>query len=84
MDREQRIREIAYRLWVAEGYPRDQNERHRRMAVQMLTKEECERRTPSAKLGSGNSPDVRVKRVESTIPDKSAIGDDPKSRQSER
>jgi hypothetical protein len=45
MDREKRIREIAYSLWVEEGFPVGQDDRHWRMATQML-KEEEERKPP--------------------------------------
>jgi hypothetical protein len=41
MDLEKRIREIAHDLWVAEGYPSGQHDRHWRMATQMA-KEEAE------------------------------------------
>jgi hypothetical protein len=58
MDREKRIREIAYSLWVAEGYPVGQNERHWRMAKQMLKKEE-ERRTPP-EPGPPEKPDKKT------------------------
>jgi hypothetical protein len=40
MDREKRIQEIAYSLWIAEGYPVGQDDRHWRMATQMLKEEE--------------------------------------------
>jgi hypothetical protein len=44
MDLEKRIQEIAYSLWVAEGYPAGQHDRHWRMAKQMA-KEEADRST---------------------------------------
>ena len=47
MDREKRIRDIAYELWVAEGYPAGQDDRHWRMATQMA-KEEPEREARAA------------------------------------
>ena len=47
MDREKRIREIAYSLWVAEGFPVGQDDRHWRMATQMM-KEEEERSQPAS------------------------------------
>jgi hypothetical protein len=45
VDREKRIRKAAHDLWVAEGYPQGQDDRHWRMATQIV-KEEDERRTP--------------------------------------
>jgi hypothetical protein len=54
MDREKRIREIVYSLWVAEGFPVCQDDRHWRMATQML-KEEEERHTPH----ESESPDQK-------------------------
>jgi hypothetical protein len=42
MDLEKRIREIAHDLWVAEGYPQGQDDRHWRMAAQMA-RDEAER-----------------------------------------
>ena len=47
MDREQRIRQIAYEIWVAEGYPANQEERHWRMAEQIFAQEEAEAFKPS-------------------------------------
>jgi hypothetical protein len=49
MDREQRIREIAYQLWVDEGYPVDQEERHWRMAEIVFAQEEASRALGEAK-----------------------------------
>jgi Protein of unknown function (DUF2934) len=40
MDREKRIQEIAYSIWVAEGFPVGQDDRHWRMTTQMLKQEE--------------------------------------------
>jgi hypothetical protein len=54
MDLEKRIREIAYSLWVAEGYPAGQHDRHWRMAKQMA-KEEAERSARAA----NNRPEER-------------------------
>jgi hypothetical protein len=48
MDREQRIREIAYSLWAAEGYPKGHKERHWRMAEQMFMEETAGRPSPPA------------------------------------
>jgi hypothetical protein len=76
MDREKRIREIAYSLWVAEGYPTGQKERHWRMAEQMFA-EEGRRRSP-ADEDSGATPKAAPRKPE--ISDESAIGDDPESR----
>ena len=42
-DREQRIREIAYRIWVDEGFPTDQDRRHWRMASLIVEQEDAER-----------------------------------------
>ncbi|HYS49517.1 MAG TPA: DUF2934 domain-containing protein [Xanthobacteraceae bacterium] len=39
--REQRIREIAHRLWEQEGRPPDQERRHWEMAERMVEKEEA-------------------------------------------
>ena len=43
-DREQRIREIAYRIWVDEGFPIDQDRRHWRMASLIVEQEDAERK----------------------------------------
>jgi hypothetical protein len=78
MDRERRIREIAYSLWVAEGYPTGQRERHWRMAEQMFAKEEGERdkRAGGAQPAAG----MNTAAPKSAISDEAAIGDDPESR----
>jgi hypothetical protein len=49
-DKEQRIREIAYRIWEEEGRPLDQAERHWQLAELIVIKEDAERagRTPNA------------------------------------
>jgi hypothetical protein len=42
-DREQRIRNAAYRIWVEEGFPENQEERHWRMAEFIIAQEDAER-----------------------------------------
>jgi hypothetical protein len=42
-DREQRIREIAYRVWEDEGRPSDQAGRHWQMAELLVAEEDAER-----------------------------------------
>jgi len=42
-DREQRIRNIAHRIWEEEGRPVGQEERHWRMAVYVVDQEDAER-----------------------------------------
>jgi Protein of unknown function (DUF2934) len=42
-DKEQRIREIAYRIWENEGCPPNQAERHWEMARKAIEAEEMER-----------------------------------------
>jgi hypothetical protein len=46
--RDQRIREIAHRMWEEEGRPHDQSERHWEMARQVIEEEEQERRRGAA------------------------------------
>jgi hypothetical protein len=67
MDLEKRIREIAYSLWVAEGYPIGQADRHWRIAEQMAADEE--------RLRSQTDKEP----PKPTISDEAAIGDDPES-----
>jgi len=43
-DNEQRIREVAFRLWEQEGYPDGQSERHWHMAREMIEQEDADRR----------------------------------------
>ena len=40
MDMEQRIRERAYEIWVAEGRPRGRHQRHWQMAREAIAQEE--------------------------------------------
>jgi hypothetical protein len=42
-DRQQRIRDIAHRIWEEEGCPDDQEERHWRMAENIVAQEDAER-----------------------------------------
>jgi hypothetical protein len=42
-DREQRIRNAAYGIWVEEGFPENQEERHWRMAELIVAQEDVER-----------------------------------------
>jgi DUF2934 family protein len=42
-DREQRIRDIAYRLWEEEGCPPDRAEQHWEKAERIVAEEEAER-----------------------------------------
>jgi Protein of unknown function (DUF2934) len=42
-DREQRIREIAYRIWEDEGRQSDQADRHWQMAELIVAEEDAER-----------------------------------------
>ena len=44
-DREDRIREIAYFLWIEEGYPDGQAERHWQAAETRLDAEDLERKS---------------------------------------
>jgi hypothetical protein len=74
MDLENRIREIAYSLWVSEGYPVGQKERHSRMAEQ-IGKEDDERRSPADKVARCTQPAPKP-----AVSDEDAIGDDPESR----
>jgi hypothetical protein len=69
MDLEKRIREIAYSLWVAEGYPVGQEDRHWRIAEQMAAEED--RRRLQTKEPLEPKP---------AISDEAAIGDNPESR----
>jgi Protein of unknown function (DUF2934) len=41
--REERIREIAYRIWEEEGWPADQADRHWHLAQLIVLKEDAER-----------------------------------------
>jgi hypothetical protein len=42
-DREQRIRNAAYRIWVEEGFPENQEERHWRVAELLVAQKDVER-----------------------------------------
>jgi hypothetical protein len=46
--REQRIRELAHRIWEEEGRPHDQAEHHWEKARQVVEEEERERRRNAA------------------------------------
>lgn len=54
-NRDQRIREVAHRMWEQEGRPRDQEKRHWEMAEQIVDAEE--HASPGA--GSGVSSGSR-------------------------
>ena len=51
-EKEQRIREIAHRLWEEEGQPADQAERHWQMAVKIVEEEEAAHAHPSSAHGA--------------------------------
>jgi hypothetical protein len=42
-DRQERIREFAYRIWEEEGRPSDQADRHWHLAQLIVLKEDAER-----------------------------------------
>jgi hypothetical protein len=42
-DRQERIRDLAYRIWEEEGRPSDQADRHWQLAQLIVLKEDAER-----------------------------------------
>jgi hypothetical protein len=61
--KEQRIREVAFRLWEQDGRPDDQADRHWEMARLIIEKEDAERREiegepPGDSAEGGNASDA--------------------------
>jgi hypothetical protein len=52
-DRQQRIRDIAHRIWEEEGCPGDQEDRHWRMAENIVAEEDAERSGLARQLTQG-------------------------------
>ncbi|MBS7539579.1 DUF2934 domain-containing protein [Ancylobacter lacus] len=62
-DREQRIREKAYHLWVAEGYPHGRHERHWELASELVAIEDSQRDT-LLPIGEAGEPVEPVEALE--------------------
>lgn len=62
-DREQRIREKAYHLWVAEGYPHGRQDRHWELASELVAIEESQRDT-LLPIGEAGDPVEPVEALE--------------------
>jgi hypothetical protein len=57
-DQQQRIRNAAFRIWVEEGYPDNQQERHWRMAEFIIAQEDAAR---AAQAPPASNQDVAEK-----------------------
>jgi hypothetical protein len=61
-DREQRIRNVAYRIWVEEGFPKNQDERHWRMAQYVVAQDDAER-AAKASVSSADTEKLPAQRI---------------------